>query len=116
MALPKKKGIRKLTVGDTRYYWTARYDYPGQRLVITVGLAERPTMVFYVFLNQQDPWLACPEPVKNEVGPLTPKFIRRSIEFTLDQTDWPEGDRVGFTFRDGKYLRNSPANVSPSLP
>jgi len=115
MALPKNKGIRKLTVDNIRYYWTAKYDYQGQRLVVTIGLAETPNVVFYVFLNQQDPWLAFPQSVENEVDPLTPKFIRRSIEYTLSHTDWPKQGRIGFTFRDGNFLRNSPINVSPPL-
>jgi len=103
MALPKNKGIRKITVNNQKYYWTVKNNYQLLSLVVTVGLISTPNNHFFFTLKFEDPWLAFPNKVKNEVSAITPSLIRESVLFAREKFNWPEDKAPPIKFVSGKF-------------
>ncbi len=103
MALPKKKGIRKLVYEDQRYFWTVKFDANALKLVVRVGLEEQPNTFFVFTVNYEDPWLSFPHQSTNEVNAITPKFIKKSIIYANEHVDWKEKSVCIFEYSNGIF-------------
>lgn len=92
MALPKKGGVRKISVGATKYYWTWRTDYASKTIRIRVGEAQNQNKFLLIEACHVDVWLKFgePETTPNEIGIITPGFVRQAIDFALSNA-WDEG-------------------------
>jgi hypothetical protein len=92
MALPKKKGIRKINVGSVQYYYTIEHDYYLSGLITKIGKVEFPNERFLFLVNSKDFWLEYPNVTPEEVFIITPKMVRQAIIFANTNKIWnPNG-------------------------
>ncbi|WP_146088902.1 hypothetical protein [Neolewinella xylanilytica] len=78
MALPKK-GIRKITVGTTCYYWTVSIDYQSMKTFVGIGLVDKPNkhITLITTLGKDDH----NESAESYFYEVKPSLVRRAIIF-----------------------------------
>ena len=103
MALPKK-GLRKLTVDEKKYYWTVKRDYYIQSLVIGIGLVAEPNKHIKFHVSYKDPWVEFPDSTTNDVNVISPKLVREAILFANvnDDIKWSGKKDSIMKYEDGQ--------------
>src|SRR5690349_4404585 len=84
MALPKKNGIRTITVANRKFYWKVRVDYQiGKCLTIIPSDKQQA----HIFAN-------------DFVGSITPDIVRQVIETALESGWHPDSATRAFIIDD----------------
>lgn len=104
MALPKK-GLRKITVDEKKYYWTVKMDYYILCLVVGIGLVAEPNKHIKFHISYRDPWVEFPDTTSNEVNAITPKLVREAILFAnaSDDIKWSGKKDSIMKYEDGRF-------------
>jgi len=85
MALPKKQGLRKIQIEQTRYYWKVVTTENGY-LALSIGVVDKPNSRLLVVTPWLEPWLAMGSypAIKGERnGVITPALVKQAIKFAL---------------------------------
>ena len=107
MALPKNKNIRKIKVDNIDYYWKASHDYSINRIVVRIGLVEKPNIGFKLLSELNDPSLKFVTPESNTTpntwfGSISPQNIKDSIVFANNNMDWKNTSETILLLKDVK--------------
>jgi len=89
MALPKK-GIRKITVDNVKYYYTVSLEYYGMSIQVAIGLVNNPNKRFYFSAPQYDEFLKKEKGDELDIGTITPKLVAEAIKLANKETNWKE--------------------------
>jgi hypothetical protein len=100
MALPKKKGIRRITVNDVQYYFTIHYDYYSPGLITSIGQIESLNKRFLFLTKCKDFWLEYPDVSIAETFTMTPKIVRQAIIFANEQQLWSVSGRCSYVYEN----------------
>lgn len=91
MTLPKNKNIRKITVDNTRYYWTIEYDEDYGLIICHVGLVDEPNFRFSFHRGANKKHVRYIQngiDEKDEIAAVTPKLVAEAIAFANEHLDW----------------------------
>ncbi|WP_196889708.1 hypothetical protein [Aureivirga sp. CE67] len=92
MALPKKKGIRKITIDQITYYFKIDTDYYSSKLRANIGLEEKPNRRFSLFTDNH---------------PITPKIIAESILLMNKKINWQkENSNFSLVHENDQFVLN----------
>lgn len=91
MAIPKNKDLRKITVDNTRYYWSIKYDEDHGMIQCNIGLVDTPNFRFSFSCganNSHISYIHNAIEEKDEVEAVTPKLVAEAIKFANNNLDW----------------------------
>jgi len=108
MALPKK-GIRKISIGGIKYYWTVRTDYQMLCRVVGIGLVSTPNTHVTFMVHYEDQWLNIDRKIENEINSIKPNLIREAVLFanSNERVIWNGKSESVFYYNAGSFSLKS---------
>lgn len=97
MALPKKKGIRKINVDSIQYYYTIEHDYYASGLMTKIGKVEFPNERFQFLVKCSI----------EETFTMTPKVVKQAIQFANMNQLWSKITVHSHQFYENEFKLNN---------